>query len=95
MKPTGFVTDGEFNSLRTRGKDRPISIIQLISEARSGARSTRVTIIERSLKLGADGRCIDIKSILLKNQYTRSWLTLAPLNKIYLFVCVYSFIRKY
>ena len=51
----GFVTDGEFNSLRTMGCERPISILQLISDSRSMARSMRVSQIEGFLKLDARG----------------------------------------
>ena len=52
---TGFVTDGEFSSLRTRGSKRAISVVQLVSDARSMSRSTRITQIERSFKLDARG----------------------------------------
>ena len=51
----GFVTDGEFNSLRTMGCERPISILQLISDSRSKARSMRVSQIEGFFKLDAHG----------------------------------------
>ena len=30
----GFVTDGEFNSLRTKGAKRPLHLVQLIRDAR-------------------------------------------------------------
>ena len=42
----GFVTDGEFNSLRTQGTSRPVSVIQLIMDAKSEARSTSSRQIE-------------------------------------------------
>lgn len=51
----GFVTDGEFNSLRTMGSERPISILQLISDARQKAKSTSVTKIAKYLRLNAQG----------------------------------------
>ena len=51
----GFVTDGEFSSLRTMGNSRPISIIQLISDARAVARSTPSRCIESYLILGRNG----------------------------------------
>ena len=35
----GFVTDGEFNSLRTQGSQRPVSVIQLIMDAKGEARA--------------------------------------------------------
>ena len=47
---TGFVTDGEFNSLRTQGTNRPVSIIQLIMDSKSEARSTASKQIESFLK---------------------------------------------
>lgn len=46
----GFVTDGEFNSLRTQGKDRPISVIQLIMDARNEARAIPAKEIEKFFK---------------------------------------------
>lgn len=46
----GFVTDGEFNSLRTQGAGRPVSVIQLIMDSRSEARSTASRQIESYLK---------------------------------------------
>ena len=35
----GFTTDGEFNSLRTKGQNRPVSIIEIIKEARKCVKS--------------------------------------------------------
>ncbi|XP_028394429.1 uncharacterized protein LOC114518616 [Dendronephthya gigantea] len=47
MTPVGFVTDGEFNSLRTTGDHDAISIIKLIMESKSEAQSISVkTILE-------------------------------------------------
>lgn len=37
MVVVGFVTDGEFNSIRTMGSSRPISIIQLIMDSKAEA----------------------------------------------------------
>lgn len=45
----GSVTDGEFNSLRTMGRQRPISVIELIKEAKAEARSTDVRKIRKYL----------------------------------------------
>lgn len=56
MPVVGFVTDGEFSSIRTMGNSRPISIIQLISDARAEARSTPLRPIESYLTLGRNGR---------------------------------------
>jgi hypothetical protein len=46
----GFVTDGEFNSLRTQGKDRPVSVIQLIMDANNEARAIPAKEIEKFFK---------------------------------------------
>lgn len=46
----GFVTDGEFNSLRTKGSQRPVSIIQLIMDAKKEANSISFRRIERYLR---------------------------------------------
>jgi hypothetical protein len=46
----GFVTDGEFNSLRTQGKDRPVSVIQLIMDAKNEARAIPAKEIEKFFK---------------------------------------------
>ena len=45
----GSVTDGEFNSLRTNGINRPISVIEIIKEAKAEARSTHVKEIRKYL----------------------------------------------
>ena len=34
MLSIGFVTDGEFNSLRTKGAKHPLHLVQLIRDAR-------------------------------------------------------------
>lgn len=57
-KFSGFVTDGEFSSLRTMGKSRPISIVQLISDSRAEARSTPARRIESYLTLGRNGESL-------------------------------------
>jgi hypothetical protein len=46
----GFSTDGEFNSLRTMGSNRPISVIQLLMNAKAKARSMSVKVIEKCLQ---------------------------------------------
>lgn len=50
------MTDGEFNSLRTMGSERPISLLQLISDSRKMARSMRVSQIEHYFTLDAHGK---------------------------------------
>ena len=46
----GFSSDGEFNSLRTMGSKRPISIIQLMMNARAKACSMSVKAIEKCVR---------------------------------------------
>ena len=43
----GFVTDGEFNSLRTQDSKRPVSVIQLIMDAKKEARAITSKKIEK------------------------------------------------
>ena len=50
VSPKGFVTDGEFNSLRTQGSQRPVSVIQLIMDAKSEARAIPSKDIEKFFK---------------------------------------------
>ncbi len=45
----GFSTDGEFNSLRTMGNHEVISIIKLIMNAKTRARSISVKMIREYL----------------------------------------------
>ncbi|XP_035694410.1 uncharacterized protein LOC118428452 [Branchiostoma floridae] len=54
MVVVGFVTDGEWNSLRTMGGSRPVSIIQLMMEAKAQARSLTAANIRRYLTLRED-----------------------------------------
>ena len=35
----GFVTDGEFNSLRTKGEKRPLHVVEVIRDARNSVSS--------------------------------------------------------
>lgn len=46
----GFVTDGEWNSLRTRGGHRAVSIIQIAMDARKLAQSTKVVDLDKFFK---------------------------------------------
>ncbi|XP_028518506.1 uncharacterized protein LOC114576310 isoform X2 [Exaiptasia diaphana] len=46
----GFVTDGEFNSLRTAGSERPISIVQLIMDSRNEAKKINSNTIAKYLR---------------------------------------------
>lgn len=52
---TGFTTDGEFNSLRTTGKKRPISIVELIKNARNSAKSIKAADVNKYFKLNDQG----------------------------------------
>ena len=49
--PVGFVTDGERNSIRTMGTDRPISVIQLLMDARKEATLMHISEIEKCLTI--------------------------------------------
>ena len=47
----GFVTDGEWNSIRTQGSSRPVSVIQLLMNARKESTSTNINTIKRYFEL--------------------------------------------
>ncbi len=47
----GFVTDGEWNSIRTQGSKRPISVIQLQMNALAEAKSIKASNIKEYLKI--------------------------------------------
>lgn len=51
MVPVGFVTDGEWNSVRTMRTERPISVVQLLMESRKEAMFTHVSDIEKYLTI--------------------------------------------
>ena len=51
----GFTTDGEFNSLRTVGLVRPISVVGLIKTARNEAQAMHVKIITAFFTLDKHG----------------------------------------
>lgn len=53
----GFTTDGEFNSLRTLGKARPISIIDVIRSARNEARRMSANTLASYFHLDRHGKC--------------------------------------
>ena len=57
----GFVTDGEFNSLRTKGNHRPVSVIQLLMDAKAEAKSTPSRQIESYLTPTHRGMYITIR----------------------------------
>ncbi|XP_078605180.1 uncharacterized protein LOC144878460 [Branchiostoma floridae x Branchiostoma japonicum] len=53
--PVGDVTDGEFNSLRTLGNQRPIHIYEVIRQVKDSTRNTSpATILKFLRKVGAD-----------------------------------------
>ena len=52
----GFTTDGEFNSLRTTGKSRPVSVVGLIQQARNQARSMREATMTKNFMLDSEGK---------------------------------------
>ena len=47
----GFVTDGEWNLNRTQGSSRPVSVIQLLMNARKESTSTNINTIKRYFEL--------------------------------------------
>lgn len=51
----GFTTDGEFNSLRTNGKNRPVSVIEIIKDAKKKAKSITVNTITKFFTVDANG----------------------------------------
>lgn len=54
---SGFTTDGKFNSLRTAGNSRPISVLELIKNSRNEARRMNPNTIARFFQLDRQGRC--------------------------------------
>ncbi|XP_028407520.1 uncharacterized protein LOC114530130 [Dendronephthya gigantea] len=66
MTTVGFVTDSEFNSLRTQGKDRPVSVIQLIMDAKNEAKAIPSKEIEKYFKSVKKGKT-EFKSDSLKS----------------------------
>ncbi|CAB4022237.1 Hypothetical predicted protein, partial [Paramuricea clavata] len=50
MIVVGFVTDGEWNSLRTRGGHRAVSIIQIAMDVRKLVQSTKVVDLDKFFK---------------------------------------------
>ena len=51
MVPVEFVKDAEWNSVRIMGTYRPISLIQLLMDARKETTSTHVSEIEKCLTI--------------------------------------------
>ncbi|XP_077987455.1 uncharacterized protein LOC144442058 [Glandiceps talaboti] len=51
MTVVGFVSDREWNSVQIMGPERPVSIVQLIMEAKSNARQTSEDVIEMYLTM--------------------------------------------
>ena len=51
----GFTTEGEFNSLRTMGKKRAISILELTKNARQKARQIKASVIKDYFELNRNG----------------------------------------
>ncbi|XP_028416819.1 uncharacterized protein LOC114541027 [Dendronephthya gigantea] len=58
MVAVGFTTDGEFNSLRTNGKSRPVSVIEIIKNAKKKATSLSVGAITKFFTLDPNGNLI-------------------------------------
>jgi len=51
MCSTGFTTDGEWNSLRTKGNTRPLSIFQIRADARAKFARTGFTKMNNMITL--------------------------------------------
>jgi hypothetical protein len=51
----GLTTDGEFNSVRTSGRNRPISIIDVIRIAKGEARNMKERTIVKYFTLDSQG----------------------------------------
>lgn len=51
----GFSADGEFNSLRTSGLQRPISIIEVIKNAKQSAKSMKAAVVSKCFTLNIQG----------------------------------------
>ena len=49
----GFVTDGEWNSMRTQGSHRPVSVIQLMMDAKKKANKVHINEIRQFLTLSS------------------------------------------
>ena len=63
---TGFTTDGEFNSLRTKGGRRPISIIEIIKTARNSTRAMTVTVLKKYFQSRTQGSFFLIVALILR-----------------------------
>ena len=66
---TGFVTDGEFNSLKTQGSKRPVSVIQLTMDAKNEAQAIPSKNIEKFFRSVSKGTlyCMTILDNYLPN----------------------------
>lgn len=51
----GFSTDGEFNSLRSRGRQRPISLVDVIKDAKKVAMGMKAASITKYFKVDKYG----------------------------------------
>jgi hypothetical protein len=57
----GFVTDGEFNSLRTKGEKRPLHVVQLIRNAReSVTRKSKGFLLKFIVRTGGIMTCTNL-----------------------------------
>ena len=53
---SGISTDGDFNSLRTCGNARPISVIEIMKNAKADARKTKSDVMSKYFKTDEFGR---------------------------------------
>jgi hypothetical protein len=52
---SGFLIDGEFNSLRTNRLRRPISIIDVTKEVKKTAKSMKAAVVSKCFELDNQG----------------------------------------
>ncbi|CAB3983365.1 Hypothetical predicted protein [Paramuricea clavata] len=59
MVTVGFTTDGEFNSLRTKGKTRPISVVEIIMMVKREAKSINLNTLTKIFTMDERGKSIN------------------------------------
>ena len=69
----GFSTDGEFNSFRASGLQRPISITEVIKNAKQSAKSMKAAVVSKCFALNIQGT-VDL-------QIEESWIFYKLANK--------------
>ena len=54
----GFTTDGEFNLLRTKGKTRPMSVVEIIMIVKKEAKSINVNTLTKMFTIDERGMVV-------------------------------------